>query len=238
MACCRLTPYGRREWLGSTAVAVAGVAALAVMAWLMSPWCLLPVVPIVAVWLWVLWFFRDPDRTPPDEDGTFLSPADGVVADITNVGPDSELAADGVKIGIFMSIFNVHVNRAACDGRVASVEHRPGAFLDARQPDASSRNESATIRLVHRRGKREYPVVVRQIAGLVARRIITDLAEGQSVRAGERIGMIKFGSRLELLVPRELAGEVRVALGDRAVAGQTVLLAAPQEPGHDATPST
>lgn len=237
MALFRLTRYGRREWLGGTAVAAAGCGALAVMARLMSPLCLLPAAGIVLLWLWMLWFFRDPDRALPAEEGVFLSPADGMVTDVTAVGPDDELGTDGVKVGVFMSVFSVHVNRAPCDGRVDSIEHRSGAFLDARRSDAGSRNESATIRLAHGRGGRSHTIVIRQVAGLIARRIITDLTEGQDVRRGQRIGMIKFGSRLELLVPRELVGEVRVSVGAKAVAGRTILVAAPKEPGNETDPA-
>jgi phosphatidylserine decarboxylase len=232
MARCGLTKYGRREWLAATAVAVAGCAALGVMAWRMGWLCLIPVAVIVPVWLWVLWFFRDPDRTPPAEDGAMLSAADGTVADITPIGRDSDLGREGTKIGVFMSVFSVHVNRAPCQGRVESIEHHDGAFMDVRKTEAAFANESTTIRLTHTHGGREYPVIVRQVAGLIARRIVTDLQPGQQVRSGERIGMIKFGSRLELLVPRELIGEVRVAVGDKAVAGRTILIAAAKGAAH------
>lgn len=226
----RLTEYGRREWWAATVVAAAGCAALAVMAWLMSWMCLLPVGPIVLVWLWTTWFFRDPDRQVPSGEGLFVSPADGRVTDITPLGADGPLGTEGLQVGVFMSLFNVHVNRAPCDGRVESVEHRPGLFLDARKPEASSRNESATIRLTHKWNGCDWPVIVRQVAGLIARRIITAPADGQDLRRGERLGMIKFGSRLELIVPRELIGEVRVAVGDRVLAGRTVLIAAAPNP--------
>jgi phosphatidylserine decarboxylase len=230
MATVRLTKYGRREWAAATLVAAAGCGALAVMAWRMSWLCLLPAIPIVLVWLWVTWFFRDPDRTPPEEPGVFLSPADGTVSDVTPVGSDSALGTDGVQVAVFMSIFNVHVNRAPCDGRIESIEHHRGTFLDLRKPQAASRNESTTIRMTHTFGGRDHPVVVRQVAGLIARRIVTDITRGRTVRRGERIGMIKFGSRLELVVPDALAGEVCVAVGDKAVAGRTVLVAAPKGP--------
>ena len=228
----RLTKYGRREWAAATAVAAVGCAVLAVMAWRMGWLCLLPVGAIVPVWLWVTWFFRDPDRPPPDEEGAFVRPADGIVADITPLGPDSALGTDGLQIGVFMSIFNVHVNRCPCDARVVYVTHRPGAFLAARKPDASSRNESTTIRLACANAAGEHTIVVRQVAGLIARRIVTDLDHGQDVRRGERFGMIKFGSRLELLLPNELVGDVRVRVGEKVAAGRTVLAAAPKEPGR------
>jgi phosphatidylserine decarboxylase len=227
---CGLTKYGRRELTFASVAAALFYAWFGCLAAFISPWWALAVVPVAAVWGWVLWFFRDPDRTPPAEDGTFISPADGTVADITNIGPDSALGTDGVKIGVFMSIFSVHVNRSPCDGQIRSIEHTDGAFLDVRKPEAAFRNESTTIHMTHTRGGREYTIVVRQVAGFVARRILTDLAVDQCVRRGERIGMIKFGSRLELLVPRELVGEVRVFVGQPAVAGATVLVAAPKEP--------
>ncbi|HUS91040.1 MAG TPA: phosphatidylserine decarboxylase [Phycisphaerae bacterium] len=229
----RLTRYGRREWRAATAVAAGGCALLAVAAWRLGPLWLVPVAAIVPAWLWATWFFRDPDRQVPGEPGLFVSPADGVVADVTPLGPDSALGTDGTQIGVFMSIFSVHVNRMPCDATVVAVQHRPGAFLDVRKPQAALRNESTTIRLTVAHGGREHPVIVRQVAGLVARRIVTDLVPGSAVRRGQRFGMIKFGSRLELLVPRELVGEVRVAVGDRAVAGRTVLLAAPKGPPDD-----
>jgi len=225
---CGLTRYGRREWLLATVVAALLLMWFGCLALFISPWWAAVLVPVGIVWGWVLLFFRDPSRTPPEEDGAFLSPADGTVADITNIGPDSALGTDGVKVGVFMSIFNVHVNRSPCDGRVRSVEHNDGTFLDVRKPEAAFRNESTTIHMTHVRGGREHTIVVRQIAGLIARRIITDLAVGQEMGRGERIGMIKFGSRLELLVPRELVGEVRVAVGQPALAGRTVLVAAPK----------
>jgi phosphatidylserine decarboxylase len=123
-----------------------------------------------------------------------------------------------------MSIFNVHVNRCPFDGVVERIDHQPGAFFDARSAQAIERNESATIYLTVRHEQREYPVVVRQIAGRVARRIVTDLRPGQQVARGQRIGMIKFGSRCELLVPIELAGRVAVEVGQTVTAGRSVLV--------------
>jgi len=222
----RLTRYGRREVIVATLVAAGLLAMVAYAAWRFSPWVALAAAAPVFAWVWVLWFFRDPDRPVPPGDGLFVSPADGRVADITRVGPEGPLGREGVQIGIFMNVFDVHVNRAPCDARVEKIVRVSGAFLDARDPAAAQRNESATITMTHTRDGRDYPVVVRQIAGLIARRIVTRLCPRQSVRRGERIGMIKFGSRVELLVPTAVADEVRVAVGRRVRAGQTVLLAA------------
>ncbi len=122
-----------------------------------------------------------------------------------------------------MSVFDVHVNRCPADAVVQRVEHRDGAFLDVREPEAWERNESATIYLQHTHDGKMYDIIIRQIAGLVARRIITDLKPGQEIKRGERIGMIKFGSRMELLVPGELMGQVCVRIGQHVQAGKTVL---------------
>lgn len=229
MRCCGLTRYGLRQII-LTAVTMGGLCAvLAYLAATVSALIWPAVAVPAAVCFCVLWFFRDPDRAVPEGEHLFVSPADGVVTDITNVGADSPLGRDGVKIGIFMNLFNVHVNRSPTAGRVERLQHSPGVFLDVRDPLAAEKNESTTIHLRHSRGGREFLVVVRQVAGLIARCIVTDLREGESIGRGRRIGMIKFGSRLELLVPDELIEEVRVSVGDKTVAGMTVLAAAPEE---------
>jgi len=238
MGCCGLTAYGRRELVISTAIFALACLGLGVLAARVHAAWLAGLVAPAVVYGWVLWFFRDPERTvPPGGEEGFVSPADGTVSDITPIGPDSALGCEGTKIGIFMSIFSVHVNRSPCDARVESIHHQKGAFLDARNPLAAERNEAATIHLLVRRGPREYPVVVRQVAGLVARRILTDLKPGQDLTAGQRIGMIKFGSRLELLLPRELAGAIAVRLGQHVQAGRSLLVGAPppetDAPGED-----
>lgn len=219
----RLTPMGTREIVSSTlaTVVVAGASAWAVIR--ISPWWGTMFFPAVAIWLWVLWFFRDPRREPPVGSGQFVSPADGRISDVTPVGVESELGCPGRRIGVFMNIFDVHVNRVPCDGRVESVARRSGAFLDVRRPEARERNESVTLRLAYRRGGREYPVVVRQVAGLIARRIVTNVQPGGELRRGERFGMIKWGSRLEVLLPDDLPGEITVRPGQRVRAGQSVI---------------
>ena len=223
---CGLTKYGLREVAISLLLLGAAGAALARLWWPAA-------VPLALPAAWVVWFFRDPGRQGPAGEGLFLSPADGRVSDVTHVGADSVLGREGTRIGIFMSIFDVHVNRAPEAGRVVRIDYRRGAFLDARDADAAERNESATIHVTCTRAGRTYPMIVRQVAGLIARRIVTDLAEGRVLRRGERIGMVKFGSRVELILPKELCGEVRVAPGRRVRAGVTVLVAAPENgDGH------
>jgi len=222
----RFTHYGRRELIAATLIYAVLAAIGAQLAARYSPWFWTMGIIAGIGWLWVLAFFRDPDRAAPAGPGLFVSPADGRVADITPLGPDSPLGCPGAQIGVFMNVLNVHVNRAPCDGRIEDIVHRPGAFLDVRTNEAILRNESATITLSHAYDGRRHPVIVRQVAGLVARRIVTDLKVGQTVHRGERIGMIKFGSRLELLIPNELLGEIRVQVGQRVRGGLTVLVAA------------
>lgn len=228
----RLTPHGRREVLLATVLALAGGGGIAALAMTVSPWAWLLMAGPLPVWLWVLWFFRDPARQTPAGEGLFIAPADGRVADVTPVGPESELGCAGVKVGIFMSVFSVHVNRMPCDGCVEEISHHPGKFLDVRTREAIEHNEATTVRLTHTAGGRDWPIVVRQIAGLVARRIVTAIQPGDTVTRGGRFGMIKFGSRLEVLVPDELNARVCVQIGDRAVAGETVLFStqAPEAP--------
>lgn len=216
-----LTRHGRRELLLCSLLLAALSAGTVVGGVRLWPGLLAGLLPVGAVWVWVVWFFRDPERATPQDPAAFVAPADGRVADITPLGPDNPLGEPGLRIGIFMSIFNVHVNRMPCDGRVVDVEHQPGAFLDARDPHAAERNESTTITL--RCCKPDATVIVRQVAGLLARRIVTDLAPEQSVRAGQRFGMIKFGSRLEMLLPESLDCEVCVEPGQPVRAGETVL---------------
>ncbi|MDY7010055.1 MAG: phosphatidylserine decarboxylase [Planctomycetota bacterium] len=187
--------------------------------WLFWPVAVLPAL----VWVYVLCFFRDPQRRPAEENA-FISPADGKVVDITPVGAESPLGTDGVRIGIFMSIFDVHVNRSPCAAAVVKIEHRPGGYADARKPEAAERNESSTICLSATGGDgRAFPVVVRQIAGLIARRIVTDLCVGQKVITAQQIGMVKFGSRVETMIPHNMIGEIAVQIGQTVRAGRTVL---------------
>jgi len=227
MAAFGLTSYGRREWLACSVLAAAATAGIVWLAAAYGAPIAAAAVPVLIVWGWAMWFFRDPERQVPADPAAFVSSADGVVADITPVGPGELLGAAGTRIGVFMNIFDVHVNRVPCDGEVLSTQHTPGAFLDVRKPEAAFRNESATTLLAVEHGGRRHTVAVRQVAGLVARRIVTDLAPGQKVTRGQRMGMIKFGSRLELWLPKELVGTICVAVGDRAIAGRTVLATAP-----------
>jgi len=217
----QLTRYGRREWLGGSLVLGLACAALIDLATTMSAWFWPALAVPAALWAWLLWFFRDPSREAPQGAGLLVSPADGTVADVTLLGPDSPLGREGVQVGIFMSLFDVHVNRSPEAARVERVEYRKGSFLDARDVGASSRNESATIHMTCTGAGGEFPIVVRQVAGLLARRIVTDHEVGTVVRQGDRLGLIRFGSRVDVFLPP--GASPRVKVDDRTRAGETVV---------------
>ena len=169
---------------------------------------------VVPVELWLIAFFRDPERATPQEPGLYISPADGVVSDITDMPKCDVLNEPAIRIGIFLSVFNVHVNRMPCAGKVASVAYRKGKFINAMHHDQCSiKNEANTLVLVDEAGKNV--AGVRQLVGLIARRIVCMAKVGDAVTRGQRYGMIKFGSRTELYIPKRLAPEVKVELGQK-----------------------
>lgn len=186
-------------------------------------WAWLSAATAAVAWAALACFFRDPERHTPAEAGLFVSPADGVITDVTPIGPESSLQAEGIRIGVFMNVANVHVNRAPCNGRVLSVDHSPGLKIDVRRQDAWARNESVTMKVACTEGGRNSTVAVRQVAGFVARRIINRHQPGDELARGQRIGMILFGSRLELMLPSELDASVVVEPGRKVRAGETVL---------------
>lgn len=164
----------------------------------------------------MVFFFRDPERHPPAVPGAVLAPADGRVMEIREAVEDA-FVGTGRQVSIFLSPLDVHVNRAPIAALVADVQYRPGAFRPAYRTEASEANERTTIAL---QGQ-EVRVVVRQIAGVLARRIVCRVRPGDKVAAGERIGLIKFGSRVDLVVPWSV--RLSVKTGDRVRAGETVM---------------
>ena len=181
---------------------------------------------------WCVWFFRDPDRTPPARPGVIVSPADGRVIKVGPAPPPAELGmgqAARTRISTFMNIFDVHVNRIPADGTVTALHYRPGRFINASFDKASEHNERLAIRMTTAEGA---DLAVVQIAGLLARRIKCSLKPGQRVRAGERFGMIRFGSRVDLYLPTGVPA--LVVAGAKAVAGETVMAdALANEPGRE-----
>jgi phosphatidylserine decarboxylase len=185
-----------------------------------SDWRWAAILPLVPLAL-ILYFFRNPWRHVPSDADAFVSPADGVVAEVTEMDHYDYLDGPAVRIGIFLSIFNVHVNRAPRAARVASMHYKPGEFLNAMNPESAIRNEFMWIGFEDA----EHPEVkyaVRQISGLIARRIVCALRPGQAVRRGEDFGMIKLGSRTELILPRDEV-TVSAVVGQKVYAGSSIL---------------
>ena len=175
----------------------------------------------VCLTVWCYYFFRDPQRGTPLRDGLMISPADGVVSMIGPAVPPQELGlgpAAMTRISVFMNVFNCHVNRLPISGTITKVAYRPGKFLNASLDKASLDNERNAL-AVRLPDGRDYAVV--QIAGLVARRIVCDVKAGQALRTGERFGMIRFGSRLDIYLPAGV--QPLIALGQSTLAGETVL---------------
>jgi len=197
-------------------------AIVAGCAWLYWP----AAIPFVVVWLWVLSFFRDPPRRRTYAPGDLCAPADGTVTEISELPDHQAIGGPAVRIGMFLSLFNVHINRAPCSGRVTRVTHKPGLFLDARHPESGQRNESNTL-LIEADEPMPGPVEVRQIAGLVARRIICHASVGDKLAIGSRFGLIKFGSRTELIIPRVKGTDICVQIGDKVRGGLTIVATQP-----------
>lgn len=171
--------------------------------------------------LWIAYFFRDPWRVTPTRAGLVISPADGIVLSVSSAVPPPEVAASDAavaKIDIFLNIFDVHVTRAPVGGKVTALRYSKGRFLNASLDKASEENERLVIRIAPSEGP---GVVFVQIAGLLARRIVCGLREGQQVGAGQRIGIIRFGSRVDVYCPAPYVP--MVAAGQRTVGGETVL---------------
>ncbi|HSV28812.1 MAG TPA: phosphatidylserine decarboxylase [Candidatus Omnitrophota bacterium] len=207
------TPVHREGWPFIALFAVG--AALLGLVWAPLGW-----LGLVAT-VWCVYFFRNPDRVTPTRAGLVISPADGVVCMVGHAVPPAELGMGSeprMRVSVFMSVFDVHVNRVPLDGRIVKIAYKPGKFVNAALDKASEDNERMAVRMELPDGRE---VAFVQIAGLVARRIKCDLAEGQEVAAGQRFGLIRFGSRVDVYLPDGVAPQV--ACGQRTLAGETVL---------------
>jgi phosphatidylserine decarboxylase len=201
--------------------------------WILAVLALLAIVSgffsALAFWFFVLLclctlaFFRDPDRTSPADPDVIVAAADGTVMDIVELDEHEVLKTKTRRVGIFLSVLNVHTNRVPIDGRVTFRQHRPGLFLDARRPDCSEKNESMTWAFENPR----MTIVVRQITGAIARRIVAWANVGDELKKGERFGMIRFGSRTELYLP--LSAIILVKVGDHVAGGATPIARLPNE---------
>jgi phosphatidylserine decarboxylase len=208
-------PEGRKFAVGAGAVTVLAF----LLHWEFLAWLL------VGLTIWVAAFFRDPVRTTPRSDKLIISPADGLVTMIAKVPPPPELRgteglddAEYTRVSIFMSVFDVHINRAPISGRIRRIAYVPGKFVNADLDKASEDNERQHFLI---EGSEGLKIGFTQIAGLVARRILAFVKEGDVVEAGQRVGLIRFGSRVDVYLPEGIAP--RVILGQRAIAGETIL---------------
>ncbi|MDQ2931138.1 MAG: phosphatidylserine decarboxylase family protein [Gemmatimonadota bacterium] len=182
-----------------------------------SPGWYAAAIPLVIIACWVVYFFRDPERTGERGDRLVVSPADGLCVMIADVEEPTFIAGSATRISIFMNVFNVHVNRYPVTGTVRFLKYNKGKFLHAAHEKASLDNEQMSVGIES--GSRK--ILVRQIAGLVARRIVNYARQGDSAAQGVRMGIIRFGSRVDVFIPP--GSDVRVKVGERTVAGTTVL---------------
>ncbi len=206
-----------------------GLAELQLMGWpllavtIASAWFFWYLAPLPAVLLClIVYFFRDPPRRVPSEPGLLVSPADGKVVEITRLEHDQFIGGPAVRVGIFLSIFNVHLNRAPAESRVIALRYSPGKFLNALNPESAKQNENTWIGLEeetppHRR------MAVRQISGAIARRIVCDLRPGERLARGQKFGMIKLGSRTELILTDSSDLKIEVHIGQQVRAGTSIM---------------
>jgi phosphatidylserine decarboxylase len=219
-----LTKYGWPQ----VAVYPAGVVlAMVIVAWL-GPWSahgplvIAAELILAAILVWALAFFRDPARRAPQDEAVLVAPADGTITDI-DPGTDSASPTGTLRIGIFLSIFSVHINRAPCRVKVEKITYHKGRYINAMNPLSSKVNESNDL-MLRRVSNPEDCLLVRQVSGAIARRIVCAATVGRELTQGEAFGMIKFGSRTELHVPNNGNVECVVRIGDKVRAGETVLV--------------
>lgn len=194
------------------------LVSLGLVGWLFSDWLALIFLVLI---LYTFYFFRDPEREAPADPKAVIAAADGTIADITEVEETDLLKTKTRRIGIFLSIFDVHINRAPVDGKIIYRQHREGVCFDARSPECSEKNEALTWGFENPQGT----FVVRQLTGAIARRIVAWSDVGDELQKGDRFGMIRFGSRTEVYLP--LAADVLVKVGDHVAGGSTIIARLP-----------
>jgi phosphatidylserine decarboxylase len=202
-------------FIAIAALVAAGTYAVALNRRSWPLWLLAFVMTVLA--LWVAYFFRDPERSGPRGERVVIAPADGKVVLISEVDEPNFIGGKAKRVSIFMNVFNVHVNRYPVDGTVRYLKYNPGKFLNAVAEKASMENEQMSVGLETPNGR----ILVRQIAGLIARRIVTYSQEGEQVKQAQRMGLIRFGSRVDVFLP--LDAVVKVKVGDLTIAGSTVI---------------
>ncbi len=196
------------------------IAVAAALTWLTGAWAW-GIAPVLLA-AFFLWFFRDPHRVIPTGNGLIVSPGDGLVTETASITtPEGAMQ----RVSIFLSVFDVHVNRAPISGTVIRVHYQKGQYLNAMNPASAERNEQNAVTVRGHGPDAGLEITFKQIAGLLARRIVCRCVEGQTLKRGERVGLIKFGSRVDVLLPAN--AELRVKVGDRVKGGASVLATAP-----------
>ncbi|MBU8901628.1 MAG: phosphatidylserine decarboxylase family protein [Victivallales bacterium] len=223
-----LTKFGLREWGLSALFALLLIAASITLAILHAPATGFSLALFVLIiWLGIAAFFRNPHRKIPADVQLMMSPADGVIKDIEIVsdhGIEPFAGQDALRIGIFLSVLNVHLNRAPSDLELTYKHYRKGRYLDARHPDCHKENEAMTIGGTATVNNFAFPMAIRQVSGAIARRIVCPVEIGNKIERGAIYGMIKFGSRTELYIPVSDDFEVQVKIGDKVSAGISVMV--------------
>ena len=197
-------------------LAISGVITL--ILWVMSNFF---GIVFAIITIWVYYFFRDPDRTIIQDDNFLVSPADGIISAITEVNGPIELGLESktfTRVSIFMNIFNCHVNRSPLSGKIEDIFYKPGKFLNASLDKASEENERNYFKIKNNKSQEE--IVIVQIAGLIARRIVTQTEKNQEINQGERVGMIRFGSRVDLYFNKR---KIMVKVGQNVIAGESLI---------------
>jgi phosphatidylserine decarboxylase len=214
----RTSIYNEKDMVRDGYLYGLGLGIVAALLWLTTHSSALTALPLVLA-IFFLWFFRDPKRTIPMGPGEIVSPGDGVVTEADWI---ETAAGSRLRLSIFLNVFDVHVNRAPVAGTVKVVEHRQGSFLNAMKPESGIMNEQTIVVI----DAGDYEVSYKQIAGLLARRIVCAVKVGDSLERGQRVGMIKFGSRVDVLLPADAVP--RVKTGERVKGGSTVLAVLPE----------
>ena len=220
-----LTKYGLPQVIVYPAAIIIVMAILLVVTIsTLPPWAVVSIqLPLAALLILSLSFFRDPYRAIPSDKNLLLAPADGKITEIEIVKNNELIGGDAMKIGIFLSIFNTHINRAPCNTKIEKITYKKGKYLNALNPRSGQINESNDLEMIRTDAPNDR-LIVRQISGAIARRIVCDKTTGQELSGGEKIGMIKFGSRTELYLPVSKDAQCLVKIGDKVKAGLTPLV--------------
>jgi len=220
-----LTKYGLPQVVIYPAAVLAGMVVFPLITAVFLPqWAIIAIEAVLAaVLIWALMFFRDTERSCPSDINLLLAPADGHITEIETIKETSFIGGPALRIGIFLSIFDIHINRAPCNVRIEKITYKKGKYLNAMNPQSGRLNESNELDMVRTDSPKDR-LIVRQVSGAIARRIVCDTAEGQELAGGERFGMIKFGSRTELYLPVRENAKCLVQIGDKVKAGLTPLV--------------